>query len=386
MLLFFLGAFSSQDAKENPSNQNNNDSSQVQRRFIQAKTSQLRLRNTPDLQGIVVETITGTGYLEYLEDSTQFKTSIKMGGQEVQASWYKVKTPKGNIGWVFGGVVEFLSEAENQQINGFLARNQNLNRNGKVDKGKQQLNQAALEQYQARLQSLSPQQQGAVAAAAAAFEQILGKTNPLTCDAGFVAYRSFFQKALQANQNHNLQRYHHLSKEVLTFSKADMQTDDFTQELAANGFDFGTNGTQVFVREDIDFTLKHFYRFLSEEMRQYLDLQQQEQLKPWRSGNRININLEQFADRVASWDEFVVLFPQFVWKNEAQEILRSQFEAFFNELLNQQKALPKCIQWAQKYYPNSRIKTHLESLQQLLSEGKSPQECRQTIQQWKQNL
>ena len=363
-------------------------------RYLRANMRQVKLRNTPDLQGYVVETVNMNVFLEYLNDSTEFKTNLKLSGEKVSAPWYKVRTPDKKEGWVYGATVLFLTESENQQINGLLNRRKERVKLEHLEKRKvlHKLQPDLLQAYLGHLQKISPKNPDAVSQAVQLFHQILGpQGNERTCDSAFVVYRGFFERVLKEKQQIALGAYASLAFEVERFGQANMQTDDFTRSLAANGFDFGSRAKGVYIREDWEFTLKHFYRYLSESMRQFLDLQQMEQKQAWREGERLAISLKDLAGRVVAWEEFVLLYGNFVWIEQARQMYRQQFEGLFKGLLEENRAGDKLslgliVKFLEKEEPESKLLRYVLEFQTLMEEGERPSVCLQKIAQWLEGL
>jgi len=70
-----------------------------------ATVDQLRLRSEPTKKGSVVEQIKEGGALLFLNEKTDMKERIKLRDRWFEEPWLKVKSEKGNEGWVFGGAV-----------------------------------------------------------------------------------------------------------------------------------------------------------------------------------------------------------------------------------------------------------------------------------------
>lgn len=65
----------------------------------------LRLRAKPNTKSDVVAELKEGSLLTYLHEKTDFTQAITLRGKAFDEPWYKIKTPDGVIGWVYGGGV-----------------------------------------------------------------------------------------------------------------------------------------------------------------------------------------------------------------------------------------------------------------------------------------
>ncbi|WP_028889966.1 SH3 domain-containing protein [Tenacibaculum ovolyticum] len=65
----------------------------------------LKLRDSHNLLSNTLELLAKETSLDYIEKSNN-QTSVILNGKEITDYWYKVKTPKGNIGWVHGSCIK----------------------------------------------------------------------------------------------------------------------------------------------------------------------------------------------------------------------------------------------------------------------------------------
>ena len=70
-------------------------------------TSDVKLRGTPGLDGKLLGKIPKGIQLTYLNIKTDKTQRLTIDGIEQDEPWLKVRTPRGTVGWVYGGVVRF---------------------------------------------------------------------------------------------------------------------------------------------------------------------------------------------------------------------------------------------------------------------------------------
>ena len=67
----------------------------------------LNLRDRPNLSGRILARLKLFDEVEFLNEVTQFQQEINLGDTTTVAPWVKVKTQKGNSGWVYGAGVYY---------------------------------------------------------------------------------------------------------------------------------------------------------------------------------------------------------------------------------------------------------------------------------------
>jgi hypothetical protein len=299
------------------------------RRFLVTNAANIRIRQTPDLQGVVVEVLPAINMiLEYLNDSTQFMSEVSFQNQQLVGHWYKCRTSKGNEGWVFGGLAGFVSDAENQKILSQIRANtihpnnpnqaniQHLspkNKDTKVDEVKTQ----AYYQY---LQRLNTQQYYSVSSALAEFRLQFEDATGASCDKAFVDFRNFFQKVEASLQSkHNFGAYASKAEELKTYGRAYTGQDSFLYKLSENGFVLVLVDGQVGIGEDTDFILRTFYRYVSPAMRDYLNQLHTESETYWIESQKVLISPEKLADWAGFWLNFSDKYPNFLLHIESRQ-------------------------------------------------------------------
>lgn len=345
------------------------------RRFMSTKTTRLRVRATPDLEGAVLQILQEGTLVEYLHDSTQFTTPIVYNQQQYHRTWYKILTPEEQEGWVYAAFVDFLGEYENQRIITQketaalqeIANQQNPNpTENPKEEAQQEVNTRLLSTYKNYLQQLSNSNPSSISSAIARYKSLfIGKANTKTHDAAYQAFRQFYEQVLAQLKRQPLTKYQHLKTEIERYQRAYMQRDAFAKELADNGFNFGLDNGKVVIVEDVDFLYRVFYREMSTPMRAFMNQYQLEEPNFWWKEEQLAIPPKELASWVLAWNYFVATYPDFMWHSEAKRRLSQQLNillqgsALAPAFDKNTEILEKDYQEAYLYitsnYPNSRI-------------------------------
>jgi hypothetical protein len=305
------------------------------RRFMRTQTSRLRVRQTPDLEGAVIQILQEGSLVEYLYDSTKFTTPIVYNKRQYNNNWYKIETSDEQEGWVYSAFVQFLDERTNRKIitkketaalleAATEQQNQQQPKAAK-EEAKQVINERVVNSYQNYLQQLDKGDANSVSMALARYKTLfVDKANTRTHDAAYALFRTLYDQVLANLQRQSLNSYQPLKTEIERYERAYMQRDPFTQKLANNGFNFGLRKGQVVIVEDVDFLYRIFYREMSTPMRAFMNQYQLEVPNFWWQEERLMIEPTQLARWVLSWNYFVATYPDFVWYEEAQRRLSEQ--------------------------------------------------------------
>lgn len=349
--------------------------SMLERRFFQTKTTRLRVRETPDLEGAVLEILPEGSLVEYLHDSTTFTTAITYNQTSYDVSWYKIKTDAAMEGWVYSAFVQPLSETQNQQIitqreAAALAEAENQEQAKQLalpteEEQQEQLNEGLLRAYKATLEQLSTQDPKAVGQAINRYKSLLinGASKP-THDAAYVAFRQWYNRVLQQLRQRYQGQFQHLAPELKRYERIPMNSQPMLVLLGENGFNFGFDNNRVVLAEDTDWIFRTFYREVSTPMRVYMNQYELEEPNFWYQNDKLLITPTQLARWILSWNYFVATYPDFVWHDDALRRLTIQLDLLL-EGTGQQPAfgadqtLARTYQDAYTYiannYPNSNI-------------------------------
>lgn len=303
------------------------DTTVVKRRFLATNSANTRIRQTPDLQGAVVEILPSLNtLLEYAGDSTTFESHIGHNNQKLVGRWYKVRSEAGKEGWVFGGLAEFLTDDENKKIIAQQKVNASLNSSGQsVAKTARYtyIDQAKVQAYKTFMTRLNPNQYNHVGWAVVEYERIFDNASPATCDRAFLDFFQFYQQAEdKVRTQHNASRYAHLVKELQTYGRVHTANDSILHRLANNGFKLSLVEGRIEFTEDIDYLARHFYRMVSQPMREYMNQMQLESETYWIENQKILIPIEELGEWVAFWTNFSDKYPEFLLNPDARQRAR----------------------------------------------------------------
>lgn len=347
----------------------------LERRFFQTKTTRLRIRQTPDLEGAVLEILPEGSLVEYLHDSTSFTTSITYNRTTYDVSWYKIKTDAPTEGWVYSAFLQGLSEARNQQIitqreAAALAEAANKEQAEQLalpteEEQQEQLNEGLLRAYKSTLNQLSKQDPQAVGQAVNRYKSLLvNRASKRTHDAAYVAFRQWYDQVLQQLRQRYKGQFQHLAPELKRYQRIPMTSQPTLMLLGDNGFNFALNNNQVVLAEDTDWIFRTFYREVSTPMRGYMNQYELEEPNFWYQNNELLITPTQLARWILSWNYFVATYPDFVWHNDALRRLTIQLDLLLEGTDKQpafgdNQTLTQPYQEAYTYiaegYPNSNI-------------------------------
>ncbi len=74
---------------------------------LSVKFDQTQLKDRPGIDGRTKKNLLkGTGLID-LNETSPFTTSLKLSGIDFNEPWIKVKTPEGEIGWIYAGMLRF---------------------------------------------------------------------------------------------------------------------------------------------------------------------------------------------------------------------------------------------------------------------------------------
>lgn len=362
ILILFVFCFNSCKDSETTANSTTDieqDSSSIpefeHRIFLSVNAQNLRIRRTPDLEGEVAVTLPLNSIVEYLHDSTKFTTPITYNGEKYNSHWYKIRTANKIQGWIYGGLAYFLTETENRRIITLEKSNDDIGSSKSTSKktAPQQADQAILDKYKEQLNKLSSTNPQSISTATSLYSNTFSNANTLTRDLGFQSFQSFHSLVLkQLQQQQNFNKYNQFQKEIEVYGKAHMTLDELTIKLGENGFNFGfdKNASNVYLKKDLDFVARYFYKEVSGEMREYIDQEQLEDETPWLENNKLLISPQQLAKWVIFWDNFLIKYPNFVLKNKV-------FQSFNQKQDLLLEGCPKTPAFADNQLLHSNFKT-----------------------------
>ena len=382
LFFFLIVFFSCKDKTNNGSDQtiNKNEKEDV---FIQINIDELKLRNAPDLEANYTQVLKKNEILQYLDDSTSFKTDIKYKGEKISAPWYFVRTRSGDEGWIFAFFCNFLNEADNQKERLYLKNTSTqIHKDDDPKKKKKRalkVNTVWLEEYNYFIYKLEINNISSVGKAINKFaESYANKVNQATADKMFVDFLTFYEQALNIHNKEDLSAYQHVSEELNRYQRSNMQSDEFTKSLAANGFNFAFEGNKVVIAPDLDFVYRIFYRTCSASMRKFMDQYQLEVPSFWLIDNELIIALQELTDWILTWNYFIFNNPDFLLKDKAISSIRKELKIILDgtskrKAFDQDDQLrddfKKTYEYIFKNYPTSQIGSRFKAYYDILEEN-----------------
>ncbi len=345
------------------------------RLFMRTKTRRLRIRQTPDLEGAVINILQEGSLVEYLYDTTNFTTAIIYNQEEYHNNWYKIATPDEQEGWVYSAFVEFLDEPANKKmitkketaaLLEAATEEQNQQQPALKEEAQQIVNTRLIEQYRNYLQGLNKEDVNSVGLALSRYKNLfVDRYNTRTHDAAYTEFRKLYNQILKNLQRQPLSSYQDLKTEIQRYQRVYMQRDAFTARLSNNGFNFGLRNGQVIIVEDVDFLYRVFYREMSTPMRAFMNQYQLEEPNFWWQEEQLTIPPKELARWVLAWNYFVATYPDFQWQSEGKRRLSQQLHillegspkvpAFDNETSVLREGYQKAYLFITNNYPDSRI-------------------------------
>jgi hypothetical protein len=177
---------------------------------------------------------------------------------------------------------------------------------------------AAVERYRSLLAQIQTSDPVALTRAISFFESVFNQTSSASADMAFGEFLKFHRRLLQHYQSRvNLTAYQSLSAEIQNYGSANMEMDATTRQLDANGLSFGIkNNKQVYLKENVDFLMRRFFRMVSPTLREYLEQYAVENESPAMEGDQIAIPITELAAYTVFWDKFLARHPHFSLKEQ----------------------------------------------------------------------
>lgn len=305
-----------------------------EKKFLKVIEANSKIRSTPDLEGAVLERAKQDMVLEYLKDSTNFTSTVRFNGRDVESRWYKVKTLNGNEGWISGICIQFFNEEENKQISSMNedeAINKNTSPKSKAQ-AQSKIDSTLLRNFKSSLNAINTNDRLAFQNALSLFEGSFQGKASATADIAFADLMSFHEKVFIAWQNKiSPAAYQHLASEIKNYGSANLDYDATSKELSANYLDFGVKkNSKVYLRRNFDQLMRKFLRLLTVAMQVYLEQSALESESPATVDGEINIPLTEIAAYAVFWDKYLSRYPNSAVSLEAKQ-LRKRYSALLIE-------------------------------------------------------
>jgi hypothetical protein len=285
----------------------------AEKRFLKVDIPSSKIRSTPDLEGAVLERAKEDMLLEYLNDSTSFTSTVRIGGENVESRWYKVKSSRGNEGWISAICVRFLSDEENRQLISLTEDEALSDKKGSKNRTQKEakIDSVLLKTFKSRLGAFEPNDPKAFPNAVALFESIFQQKVSATADFAFADLMLLHEKIFKIQVTKtNAAAYQHLANEIKNYGNINLELDAKGRELTDNYIGFGLNSkAKVYLRQNYDQLMRKFLRLVGPSMQNYLEQCALESDSQPIVEGQIVVPLIEIAAYAVFWDKYLSRFP-----------------------------------------------------------------------------
>lgn len=285
--------------------------------YYQVTVNDLRLREQPTQTSKVVCMVKENEKLEYLGEKSGHTDAIELRGVKYNEPWYKVKTTAGQLGWAYGGAIrEIKSAATGTDVS--------------------DIDQTKIKDLKDYIAPLNAKDPASFTKALEYYTKSVAGVNAATCDA---AYRPLweFGNTIISNLEQNLYRDLNMSdaetdKLVTSVyeSKIEANSNPYVNKIVSNSFTFGAVEGSLYLRIDNVKFNAYLLTCVSEAMKQFLNQQAEEDLNIIVDDMGITITADEFAKRIAFWENFCRDYPNFVEAETAKENLKNLRSILFS--------------------------------------------------------
>lgn len=182
-------------------------------------------------------------------------------------------------------------------------------------------------QYSAYLTTLDTADIASITLAATEYRKLFFNAPKDSCDAALVAFERYCRQ-LAIHINDRLQDTATYAPMVAVDEwgipkELTGPLQEFRTRLQENGYKVIADSGRPAVRQDWDFILARFSRFVSPEMKAYIDRLRQEDKETYPRSARVAVAPDQMVDRITWREAFSGKNAGFVWLNEVKEEQRS---------------------------------------------------------------
>jgi len=131
------------------------------------------------------------------------------------------------------------------------------------------------------------------------------------CDSSFVYVQAYMEKVEQY-LNDSIQK-DTVDYSLLFEPNPPVVLKVFKNKLKANGFKFVNNAGSVYIEQDRNYIIEHFYPMLSNVMKEYLNQIKLENEQGFAFDEQITISPMRLVDRILWYDTFIAANPGFVY-------------------------------------------------------------------------
>ncbi|MDR0618451.1 MAG: hypothetical protein LBG17_00945 [Bacteroidales bacterium] len=198
-----------------------------------------------------------------------------------------------------------------------------------------------IQKYYAGLSVLPPDELLSIAKAQNLYFRTFKNISPATCDSGYILFEDFLITALDSIDFH------------LPFKAKD---EAYLNKLKIIGLLVVDNGRFITVKPDMNYFMNGFRVYLSDNMRKYFEMIDDENKAGFISNDSLAISFTELAERVLFWDNFYLASAGFVLADE----VRQRRERYLNALIFGEPLSPV---WAANGTLRDDVRNALETVQ-----------------------
>lgn len=199
--------------------------------------------------------------------------------------------------------------------------------------------------YQEYLNSLDRSKLQALTSGIRVLERNISNYSVTEADESFLAFNTFYIESLNhCNetfwQNESLsvklgsaikglssvQSFEYLNKPSL---QKDPEIKDLVQLISSSGLTLEVSQGCFYFSENPDFIYNHFSKYLSESLRIFLELRQQEAVEGFAGDTGLKIPFAKIGDRIINWEKYIDNYPD----SPLKELANYQYQLYLGTFL-----------------------------------------------------
>lgn len=172
------------------------------------------------------------------------------------------------------------------------------------------------------------------------YQELFKDADKATCDSGFVVFHKFYEE-LADFENEYVYKNAELQKTVWNQTDENGKSEpmpkafqNLERKVKPNGYRLEFPEGMISIGYDRSFIAKHFYKYVSPEMRKFLKELDYENRKGFSEDAGITIDETDYVDRLIWWENFEKANPDFILKKRVTETRKSYFTFFLTGMNN----------------------------------------------------
>ncbi|NLY76204.1 MAG: hypothetical protein GX075_13050 [Firmicutes bacterium] len=184
----------------------------------------------------------------------------------------------------------------------------------------------SLAEYQDYLNSLDRSQPAAVAGGIRVLERSIPHYSGKDADLAFLAFNTFYieaqnhcnetfwrnealiAKIRSATQGMTADQIHEYLNQPSALQK-DPEIKEFARQISSGGFVLKSRAGNFYLVENPDFFYNKFSKYLSESLREFLDLRRRETAEGFTANGDLLISFKKIGERIINWEVYLDKYP-----------------------------------------------------------------------------